>query len=94
MCLCVVRPEPELDQTAMGVIRSAGRPTLGLVFAPGELSREPALEWSLAKDSGVRFDLCNITIQPAIKKTRCEFWHETVDTYWEIEKWCVVGSLV
>ena len=51
-------------------------------------------EWSPAKDSGVRFDLCNITIQPEIKKTRCDFWHDTVDTYWEIEKWCVVGSLV
>jgi para-nitrobenzyl esterase len=44
-------------------------------------------EWSVANDAGVQFDVCNITIQPEIKKTRCEFWHETVDTYWDIEKW-------
>eukprot|EP01047_Picozoa_sp_COSAG01_P136047 COSAG01_NODE_66385_length_270_cov_0.695906_2_plen_34_part_01 len=34
----------------------------------------------MANDAGVQFDVCNITIQPEIKKTRCEFWHETVDT--------------
>jgi carboxylesterase type B len=44
-------------------------------------------KWSKDADRSVRFDLCNISVVPDIKKGRCDFWHATVDQYWAPEKW-------
>eukprot|EP01046_Picozoa_sp_COSAG06_P010245 COSAG06_NODE_556_length_14336_cov_8.683290_7_plen_99_part_00 len=49
---------------------------IDVVFAPGPDG-----------DVGVRFDLCNITVARDIKRRRCDFWHATVDRYWDIEQW-------
>ena len=55
-------------------------------------SKQPTVVWpewgaSVAEDKGVRFDLCNVSVQDEIKRTRCDFWHQTVDQYWELDKW-------
>eukprot|EP01050_Picozoa_sp_SAG11_P032661 SAG11_NODE_10726_length_809_cov_1.657746_1_plen_138_part_00 len=77
--------------TFVGASRlQAGRPTnppppQACVSAQNNDIKWP--KWSADHDVGVNFDLCNITLKPDIKKARCDFWHATVDKYWEAEQW-------
>ena len=58
----------------------------------------PPIKWPKwspgeATDLGMRFDLCNITRVKDIKKARCDFWHATVDRFWDLEQWIPATSL-